>query len=70
MKIPDNVEEVCYDVWTNTARRLSMVHGVHISVGLRYKAYPSLSEVYFAIGDNEFGSLKELRRALKMKALL
>lgn len=72
MKIPDDVEEVCYDVWTDAARKLSMIYGVYIGVDVKYVSLfvNHISEINFTIGDNKFGSLKELRRALKMKALL
>jgi hypothetical protein len=64
MKIPIEAEQKSWKVWGDTAEKLSMIHGVYIGVDVVLHG----GDCY--IGDNKFGSLKELRRALKMKALL
>ncbi len=58
-------------LWKQTAMKLSMEHGVDIKIKLTMNdGLYSCTGIEFVIGDKSFSSLKELRKALKLKAFL
>lgn len=69
--IPHNTtnDQPHIDLWLSKARELSMLHGFHILV-ITKKENEVLTSIVFRIGEHEFESLLELKRALKMKTLL
>lgn len=70
------------DRWEAEASRLSLRTGVFIKVGCDYYTTPAstttgfvsvamyISRIYFKVMDQEFESLMELKRAIKLKAFL
>lgn len=76
MKIPygANIECIGSHIshWCDVAARLSIRHDIYIDVKCvgTHAVGSRVSEVYFAIGDNKFDNLKELRKTLKCKAFL
>ena len=61
------------DFWNSAAVKISMEYGVYVKVVHRYfddiLVNPD-EEICFSVGGREFGSLRDLRRALKNKAFL
>ena len=76
MKIPDTFE--CYNqrdeitkFWVELALQLSAEYGIFISTISKWSNEKfGLSEIVFKVGEHEFGSVKELRKALENKAFL
>lgn len=78
MKIPSHVH--IYDSnpvvtgWKNAAERASIEGGIFVEVVVKYRGvgFPSshVDEILFKIMDHEFGSLRELKKAIGNKAFL
>lgn len=73
MKIPKDtfLIDTVKLLWHETASRLSMEYGIFIDV--KYKHGSSIfiiEEIVFEIEGKEFGSLKQLEKALENSALL
>lgn len=56
-------------LWDKTAREISLETGIYIEVVAEYENI-TLTEIKFKVMDHEFGSLKELKKALDNKAFL
>jgi hypothetical protein len=80
MKIPSNIN--IYDMyvvpsasqisqtWIDAAIQIGLQHGVYVSVVELDNTNGKVSEVVFKVGDHTFGSLTELKRAIRNKAFL
>jgi hypothetical protein len=58
------------NLWRQTADKLSMIYGIQITVETDYGGGVAPKGIFFRIDDKEFESLKDLRKALKMKAFI
>ena len=78
MKIPDSFHTYGREEYLNTlvktweaaAIRLSIEHGVCIKTERKWNVDGFLQELVYEVGNHTFGSLKELRKALRNKAFL
>jgi hypothetical protein len=76
--------DIYIDSWYYEAAEITLKQGIIVEVALEYEDVISttgfksgqavmttrLSRIYFKIDNHEFETLKELRRALKLKAFL
>lgn len=76
MKIPDTFDvyerrEAIAKLWVDLADQISAEYGIYVSVITKWDATKfGLSEIVFKVGEHEFCSAKELRKALENKAFL
>lgn len=77
MKIPDifdtyNQKDAISKMWVELALQISAEYGVYVTTVTKWDASSKFgfSEIVFRVGDHEFGSAKELRKALENKAFL
>ena len=57
------------NTWTSMASKLSMEYGIYIFVW-KEEENGFLTEYNFKIDDHYFGSLKELRKVLRLKSFM
>lgn len=78
MKIPDDIdlyqanpnESVVEAAWIEAAVKIGLQHGIYVRVVKKTDKNGWVAEILFKVGDNTFGSLTELKRAIKNKAFL
>lgn len=57
--------------WLDAAEKLSLWHGIFINVFIERGEIKNIKHIYFQLGNGlKFESLRDLKRALKMKALI
>ena len=59
--------------WNASAEQIEIEFGIYVKVDCKYnQSAPGtpMTEIFFKIDDHEFGSLNELKRALKLKSFL
>ena len=69
-KESDRIEEA----WAEAARQVALDFGVYIEVKKEWtdgSVFDShIAHIYFKVGEHEFEGLRELKRALRLKAFL
>ena len=77
MKIPDtfdtyNQRENISKVWVELALQIGAEYGIYVTTVTKWEGSSrfGFSEIVFRVGEHEFGSVKELRKALENKAFL
>jgi hypothetical protein len=76
MKIPKTRRQIntepIFSLWRETARKMSLEYGIYIDIGFRYlgDVIEGAEEIYFEVGEHKFGSLRDLRKALRNKSFL
>ena len=70
LKESDRIEKE----WSEASRQIGLEHGVFVEVKKEYRGGTVfddvLSRIYFKVGEHEFESLRELKRACRLKAFL
>ena len=76
MKIPDtfiyNQRDSIAKLWAELALQISAEYGIYVTTVTKWEGSFKFgfSEIVFRVGEHEFGSIKELRKALENKAFL
>jgi len=76
MKIPDtfiyNQRDSIAKLWAELALQIGAEYGIYVTTVTKWEGRPKFgfSEIVFRVGEHEFGSIKELRKALENKAFL
>ena len=60
--------------WMTSARQVGLEYGIFVEVKKDWRGINTydtvLSRIYFKVGEHEFEGLRELKRALRLKAFL
>ena len=78
MKIPSkshiyhnsNIAKRLFIDWRNAAAQMELEYGIWIEVETEEDAQTALSRIYFKVMEHEFDNLKDLKKALELKAFI